>query len=80
MGIHISSPRVRTPVKKYKKVRINTSLLRATCRRDIKKNSFPQRCVEVWEGLEKEAVQAKTISEFKTKLDDCSNTNRTART
>ena len=39
------------------------------CRRDIKKFSFPQRSIEVWNKLDTEIVQAKSISEFKAKLD-----------
>lgn len=39
-------------------------------RRDFKKNSFPYRAIEVWNGLQKEVVHAKSISEFKVKLDN----------
>ena len=39
------------------------------CRRDIKKFSFPQRSIEVWNKLDTEIVHAKSISEFKAKLD-----------
>ena len=39
------------------------------CRRDIQKCSFPQRCVEAWNGLEKGIVHARTVDEFKAKLD-----------
>ena len=40
---------------------------RAACRKDIKKNSFPQRTVGIWNELEKEVVNAKTILDFKEK-------------
>ena len=39
------------------------------CRRDIKKFSFSQRCLEVWNGLDKRVVEARTISKFKEMLD-----------
>ncbi len=38
------------------------------CRRDIKKFSFPQRNIDVWNKLDSEIVQTKSISEFKAKL------------
>ena len=44
-------------------------LKKSTCRRDIKKHSFPQRCIETWNGLDKEIVNAETIHDFKEKLD-----------
>ncbi len=44
---------------------------KGTCRRDIKKYSFPQRCIEICNRLKEEAVQAKTIKEFQVKLDEC---------
>ncbi len=54
-------------------------LRKATCSRDIKKKSFPQRCVEAWNGLGSEVVQAKTISAFKAKLDESGLKDGTAR-
>ena len=39
-------------------------------RRNLKKNSFPHRVVDVWNNLDKTIVCAKTIHEFKTKLDN----------
>ncbi|XP_063866945.1 uncharacterized protein LOC135104013 [Scylla paramamosain] len=45
-------------------------LKKATCRRDIKKSSFPQRIVETWNSLEKGVVHARFIQDFKAKLDD----------
>ncbi len=53
-------------------------LRKATCSRDIKKNSFPQRCVEIWNGLGNEVGQAKTISAFTTRLDESSLKDGTA--
>ena len=39
-------------------------------RRDMKKNSFPHRVLEAWNGLQSEVVHAESISEFKVKLDN----------
>ena len=39
-------------------------------RRDFKKNSFPHRTVDIWNGLDREVVCAKTIHDFKIKLDN----------
>ena len=39
------------------------------CLKDVKKYSFPQRSVDVWNGLSADVVSAKTISGFKTKVD-----------
>ena len=39
------------------------------CRREIKKRSFPQRCIETWNSLDKAVVQTETIHDFKAKLD-----------
>ena len=41
-----------------------------TCRRDIKKYSFPYRTVDVWNALDREVVEAATIHNFKMKLDN----------
>ena len=49
------------------------------CRRDVKKHSFPQRTVRIWNDLEKEVVEAKTIHEFKEKLDKTRYRDSTAR-
>ena len=38
-------------------------------RRDMKKNSFPHRVVDVWNGLDKGVVWAEMIQNFKVKLD-----------
>ena len=37
-------------------------LKKSTCRRDIMMKSFPQRSVDIWNGLDKEVVQAKPKS------------------
>ena len=42
---------------------------KSTCRRDIEWKSSPPRSVDIWNGLDKEVVQAKSISAFKEKLD-----------
>ncbi len=44
-------------------------LKKGICRRDVKKFSFPYRSVAIWNGLKEETVCAKTIHEFKAKLD-----------
>ena len=44
--------------------------LKDNYRRNLKKNSFPHRVVDVWNNLDKTTVCAKTIHEFKTKLDN----------
>ena len=41
----------------------------ATCRRHIKKYSFPHRSIEAWNGLEEKVVCAGNIHIFKEKLD-----------
>ncbi|KAG0719025.1 WD repeat-containing protein 5 [Chionoecetes opilio] len=45
-------------------------LKRITCKRDIKKYSFPYRSIELWNNLGKEAVHAMSIHDFKAKLDN----------
>ena len=44
-------------------------LKKTNCRRDIKKYSFPYRTVDAWNSLDKDTVLAKTIHDFKYKLD-----------
>ena len=51
----------------------------SVCTKDIKKYSFPQRTVGIWNGLEKEVVEAKTIHRFKEKLDKSRYRDGTAR-
>lgn len=41
----------------------------SACRRDIKKYSFPHRCITTWNGLSQETVCAKNIQSFKASLD-----------
>ena len=38
-------------------------------RRDVKRNSFPHRVLDVWNELDEEVVCAETIHDFKTNLD-----------
>ncbi len=45
------------------------NLKKSACRRDVKKYSFPYRSKAVWNRLKEETVCARTIHEFKTKLD-----------
>lgn len=54
-------------------------LKKSRCLRDIKKYSFPYRTVDAWNGLKPEIVQAKSIHEFKMKLDNIRYGDRTAR-
>ena len=42
---------------------------KVTYRRNVKKNSFPHRAIEMWNGLSSEVVLSETISQFKIKLD-----------
>ena len=46
-------------------------LRKGRCLRDVKKYSFPQRCVEAWNGLSEEVVSAVNVHSFKEKLDKC---------
>ena len=52
--------RTRSHSKKLKK---------GTCLKDVKKYSFPHRCIETWNGLSEEVVSAKSVHTFKGKLD-----------
>ena len=45
-------------------------LRKSNYRRDLKKNSFPHRVVDVWNNLDETIVCAKTIHDFKTNLDN----------
>ena len=44
-------------------------LRKGRCLRDVKKYSFPQRCVEAWNELSEEVITAKSMHSFKEKLD-----------
>ena len=44
-------------------------LKKSTFRRNIKMKSFPHRNVDIWNGLDSCVVQAKSINDFKNKLD-----------
>ena len=54
-------------------------LKKTACRRDVKKYSFPNRSIEIWNNLDETVVQARNIHEFKVKLDACRYGDRTAR-
>ena len=54
-------------------------LKKTACRRDVKKHSFPNRSIEIWNNLDETVVQARNIHEFKVKLDACRYGDRTAR-
>ena len=45
-------------------------LKKGTCRRDVKKYSFPHRITDTWNALDKEVTEATTIHGFKMKLDN----------
>ena len=44
-------------------------LMKGRCMKDVKKHSFPQRCVETWNGLSEDVVSAPSVHSFKEKLD-----------
>ena len=44
-------------------------LMKGRCVKDVKKHSFPQRCVETWNGLSEDVVSAPSVQSFKEKLD-----------
>jgi len=46
-------------------------LRKGRCMKDVKKFSFPQRCVEMWNGLSEDVVSAPSVQSFKEKLDKC---------
>ena len=54
-------------------------LKKTACRRDVKKYSFPNRNIEIWNNLDETVVQARNIHEFEAKLDDHRYGDRTAR-
>ncbi len=45
-------------------------LKKRVCRRDVKKYSFPYRSITTWNGLDGETLCAKTVHEFRAKLDN----------
>lgn len=55
-----------------------TKLKRRSCRRDIKKHSFPQRYIETWNNIDKEPVNVGMIHDFRVKLNLCRYGDRTA--
>lgn len=55
----------RTTRSHSRKLRMGRSV------RDVKKYSFPQRCVETWNGLSEDVVSAPSVGGFKDKLDKC---------
>ena len=44
-------------------------LMKGRCLRDVKKYSFPQRCIEAWNNLSEDVVSATSVHSFKEKLD-----------
>ena len=54
-------------------------LRKPRCKSDVKKFSFPARCIDVWNQLQEEVVEARTVSTFKGKLDKTRYRDRTPR-
>ncbi|MCP3679688.1 MAG: hypothetical protein GY782_05260 [Gammaproteobacteria bacterium] len=54
-------------------------LKKTRCRKDIKKYSFPYRCVDDWNRLHREITEAVSIHSFKVKLDKYRHGGRTVR-
>ena len=52
------------PTWKSKKLKCVTDFALVKRNLDIKKFSFPQRCREVWNGLDKRAIEARIIRKF----------------
>ena len=44
-------------------------LRKTRCLKDVKKYSFPFRSIELWNSLDEEIIQSKSIHEFKAKID-----------
>ena len=44
-------------------------LTKGTCLKDVKKYSFPQRCIDTWNNLKEDIVSATSVHSFKEKLD-----------
>ena len=44
-------------------------LKKTRCLQDVKKYSFPHRCIDTWNGLDSETVEARCVHDFKTKID-----------
>jgi len=54
-------------------------LRKTRCLKDVKKYSFPYRCADLWNSLDKAIVSSKSLHEFKTKLDRARPRDRTLR-
>lgn len=54
-------------------------LKKTRCRKDIKKFSFPYRCVDEWNKLDMVVIEARNVHEFKGKLDKCRYGDRSVR-
>ena len=54
-------------------------LKKSRCLNDHKKFSFPNRSISIWNDLEEEVVNAKSIHVFKTRLDSSRHVGRTTR-
>ena len=54
-------------------------LRKGTCLKDIKKYSFPYRSVDMWNGLNKDIVEAGSVHQMKERLDRCRSGDGTVR-
>ncbi len=54
-------------------------LKKTRCRKDIKKYSFPYRCVDEWNKLDREIVDSVSIHSFREKIDKYRQRDRTVR-
>ena len=50
--------------------RHENKLKRTTCKRDMKKYSFPYRSIEAWNKLDAEVINVRNIHDFKSTLDN----------
>ena len=44
-------------------------LKKTRCLQDVKKYSFPHRCIDIWNGLDSETVKARCVHDRKAKID-----------
>ena len=58
-------------------IRHEKKLKRTTCKRDMKKYSFPYRSIKAWNKLDAEVINARNIHDFKSKLDNSRFCDRT---
>ena len=44
-------------------------LKKTRCLQDVKKYSFPHRCIDTWNGLDSKTVEVRCVHNFKAKID-----------